>query len=161
MAMKSVYTIQGSASPKAHRDAEDEIASLQKSFVELLGHQQGQNLFRMIQDAPQTFANDDRPMVQRLVLAIDRYRAGQEAHQAMISEIGTQIDLLQDRVAGSLREQSAEHHQQLTDVVASQDEKLADLEAKLCVTWKEIIGTDCSRWLDWWRLCVRPSHPRL
>jgi len=75
-AMKSVYTIQGSASPKAHRDAEDEIADLQKSFVGLLGHQQGQNLFRMIQEAPQTFANDDRPMVQRLVNAIEKYRAG-------------------------------------------------------------------------------------
>ena len=56
---------------------------------------------------------------------------GQEAHQAMISEIGSQIDLLQDRVADRLREQSAEHQQHLTEVVASQDDKLADLEEKL------------------------------
>ncbi len=74
--MQSVYTIQGSASPKGHRDAEDEISMLQKSFVELLGHQQGHHLFRMIQEAPHTFVSDDRPMVQRLVRAIERYRAG-------------------------------------------------------------------------------------
>lgn len=49
----------------------------------------------------------------------------------MISEIGSQIDLLQDRVADRLREQSAEHQQHLTEVVASQDDKLEDLEAKL------------------------------
>ncbi len=74
--LRSVYTIQGGTAPKVHRDAEDEIASLQKSFVGLLGQQQGMNLFRMIQQAPQTFANDDRPMVQRLVQAIEKYRAG-------------------------------------------------------------------------------------
>ena len=73
---QSVYTVHGSATPKVHRDAEDEIARLKKSFVDLLGHQQGHNLFRMIQEAPQTFANDDRPMVQRLVMAIEKYRAG-------------------------------------------------------------------------------------
>ena len=76
MAMQSVYNLQATASPKAVRDAEDEIASLRKSFVGLLGHQQGENLFRMVQEAPQTFANDDRPMVQRLVTAIEKYRAG-------------------------------------------------------------------------------------
>ena len=74
--LQSVYTIQAGATPKIHRDAEDEIASLQKSFVGLLGHQQGMSLFRMIQEAPQTFVNDDRPMVQRLVQAIEKYRAG-------------------------------------------------------------------------------------
>ncbi len=57
--------------------------------------------------------------------------AGQQAHQEMISEIGTQIDMLQDKMEGNLREQNDEHQQQITEVVASQDEKLADLEAKL------------------------------
>jgi len=49
----------------------------------------------------------------------------------MISEIGTQIDLLEDRVAGSLTQQSEAHRQEMTDLVTSQDDKIAMLEDKL------------------------------
>ena len=56
---------------------------------------------------------------------------GQKAHQAMMSEIGTQIDQLQDRMELSLKEQSSEHQLQVSSLVASQDDKLADLESKL------------------------------
>ena len=49
----------------------------------------------------------------------------------MISEIGSQIDLLEHRVTGSIRDQSAEQQQQLAEVVTSQDDKIADLETKL------------------------------
>ncbi len=49
----------------------------------------------------------------------------------MISEIGTQIDLLEDRVTGRLQERTAEQQQQLADAMTTQDDKLTDLEAKL------------------------------
>ena len=49
----------------------------------------------------------------------------------MISEIGTQIDLLENRVVGSLQQQSTQQQQQIGDAVAIQDNKIADIGNKL------------------------------